>query len=183
MPQKEQGKKDQNTNTNNAATPSDHDQPACESAYASPPCFMHELDPEYMGYMGRDDIVKLLNELLEAERAGACAVGEMSQQSDHQEIQPLLRNIARDESRFCAMLTRHIRNLGGTPCPMTGPFYKKLMAIQDFSQRLDFLNRGQGWVVRRLQDTIPQIRDELLHRDLKDMLDVHEQNIRHCNEL
>ena len=183
MAQKEPDKRDQITNANNAATPSSYDPPDCEAVYASPPCFMHELDPVYLGYMGRDDIIKLLNELLEAERAGARAVSEMSQQPNHAEMQPVLRDVARDEARFCAMLTRHITDLGGAPSPATGPFYKKLIALQDVSQRIDLLNRGQGWVVRKLQDTIPKIRDELLHRDLKDMLDVHEQNIRHCRQL
>lgn len=40
-----------------------------EGAFSSPPCFMHELAPEYLGYMSRDEVAALLAELraLEAE--------------------------------------------------------------------------------------------------------------------
>ena len=40
-------------------------------SFSSPPCFLHELDPSYLGYADRDEVLGLLNELLEAERAGA----------------------------------------------------------------------------------------------------------------
>jgi len=39
--------------------------------YASPACSMHEADDRYMGYAGLTEIVAFLQELLEAERAGA----------------------------------------------------------------------------------------------------------------
>lgn len=34
---------------------------------SSPPCFMHELDPSYLGYLGQQEVTALLGELLEAE--------------------------------------------------------------------------------------------------------------------
>ena len=37
---------------------------------SSPPCFMHELDPSYLGYLGRQEVAALLGELLEAEWPG-----------------------------------------------------------------------------------------------------------------
>ena len=151
-----------------------------ESTYASPPCFMHELDQAYLGYLNTSEVIALLNRLLEGERAGARAVGEMGKEAAAGQDRAALRDIAMDEARFCAMLSRHIARLGGTPSPKTGAFYGKLIALRSFSARIDLLDRGQAWVVHKLQEALPRIGDGALHRDLKDMLEVHESNIRRC---
>jgi hypothetical protein len=51
------------------------------------------------------------------------------------------------------------------------------MAIEGLPERIAFLNRGQGWVVRKLREMMPRVRDDALHRDLADMLQSHETNI------
>jgi hypothetical protein len=58
-----------------------------------------------------------------------------------------------------------------------GAFYGKAMAIDELRERIVFLNRGQGWVVRRLREILPRVRDEQLHADLSEMLQSHEVNI------
>lgn len=156
---------------------------AKELTYASPPCFMHELDPSYLGYWSREDILALLNRLLEAERAGARGVGAMSKEGSDKESRAALHAIAKDEARFCAMLTRHIARLGGTPSVETGAFYEKLLAVETSDARIDLLNRGQGWVVRKLQEALPRIGDDALQRDLRNMLDIHERNMQRCTEM
>ncbi len=153
------------------------------TSYTSPPCFMHELDPEYLGFTSTADTVALLNLLLEGERAGARAVAEMGKQAAGAAQGTTLRGIAMDEARFCAMLTRHITRLGGTPSLQTGAFYGKLMALEGSRERIELLNRGQAWVVRKLQEALPGIGDSALHSDLKIMLEVHERNIRLGTEL
>jgi hypothetical protein len=101
-------------------------------------------------------LLDLLGQLLEAERAGARGVGIMSRQAQNARARAALTDIARDEARFCAMLTRHITRLGGVPSTATGAFFDKLMAIEDPAQRLDFLDRGQGWVARKLREAPPE---------------------------
>jgi 5-formyltetrahydrofolate cyclo-ligase len=150
---------------------------------ASPPCMMHELDRPALGYLTQAEVLALLQELLEGERAGARALGAMSGQDAASSSRTFLRDIAMDEARCCAMLTRHIVRLGGTPSRRTGAFYDKLMGVGDPAQRLDLLNRGQGWVVRKLRDSLGRIHDDALHRDLTEMLDIHERNIASCNAL
>lgn len=148
--------------------------------YASPACFLHELDPSYLGYLDRVDTIALLNELLEAERAGARGVAEMSKAAAFAERRDLLATIAQGEARFCAMLTRHLIRLGGSASRATGAFYDKLAAVADPAQRIDLLNRGQGWVARRLRDNLARIGDDALAADLRIMLDDHERNIARC---
>lgn len=151
--------------------------------YSSPPCFLHELDASYLGYLPGDEVLALLNELIEAERAGAKVVGRLGETATDQTVATTLRAVAKDEARFCAMLRRHVARLGGTPSRKTGLFHDKVMALDGIGPRLDLLNRGQGWVVRKLREALPRLHDEALRRDLQDMLTVHERNIQYCSEL
>ena len=92
-----------------------------------------------------------------------------------------MRAIQRDEARWCAMLHAAIAALGVTPSSNTGAFYEKAMAIGDARERLAFLNRGQGWVVRKLRDLLPRVPHEGLRGDLSGMLQSHEANIARVN--
>jgi hypothetical protein len=44
----------------------------------SPPCFMHELDPSHLGYLGRDDVSALLGAVLAADWGAAAREGARS---------------------------------------------------------------------------------------------------------
>ena len=144
---------------------------------SSPVCSMHEADEAYMGYATKDELTALLNELLEAEHAGARVTLESARPAGSGPIAELMRSIQRDEARWCAMLADHIRVLGEAPTPKIGAFYGKAMAIADLGERLIFLNRGQAWVVRKLREMLPRVRSDRLHADLSEMLRSHEANI------
>jgi Domain of unknown function (DUF6306) len=161
-----------------ADTPAD--EPPDGNCLYSAPCYLREVDPAYAGYATNAELIEILNELIEGERAGAKAAARCVIDSSRKAMHSALAAIAIDEGRFCAMLSRHVAELGGTPSPATGAFYDKLMAVSGLSNRIAFLNRGQGWVVRRLREVLPRVRDDRLHGDLKTMLQVHEANIQRC---
>jgi nitronate monooxygenase len=60
-------------------------------------------------------------------------------------------------------------------------FYEKCLAIPDLSARGAFINRGQGWVARKLRKMLPKIRDDIMHSDLTAMLKGHDENIARVN--
>ncbi len=130
-----------------------------------------------MGYADREEILAALNELLEAERAGTRVALGSTKAMQSASYADLIRLVQRDEANWCAMLTRQIQRLGGTPSGHTGAFHEKAMAIADPLERLVFLNRGQGWVVRRLEKLMPRVRDDALHEDLREMAANHRENI------
>ena len=134
-----------------------------------------------MGYAGKAELVAFLNELLEAERAGARVTLETAQATRSPAIAELMRHIQLDEARWCAMLLRRIRGLDGVASPSMGAFYDKAMAIEDLGARIGFLNRGQGWVVRKLREMIPRVQDAELYADLTHMLTSHVANITLAN--
>jgi hypothetical protein len=143
---------------------------------SSPVCYSADADDAYMGYATAAEVTTLLNELLEAERAGARVALEGRVAGDAAYTE-LMREVHADEARWCSMLSRHIRRLGGSPSSTVGTFHQKAMAIADPLDRLAFLNRGQDWVVRKLKALVPRVRDDGLHRDLHAMLASHGSNI------
>ena len=123
------------------------------------------------------DVVAALNELLEAERAGARVALETGREITVPDLAALVADIHKDEVHWCGMLMRTLKALGATPSSATGAFHGKAMAIADVDERLKFLNRGQAWVVRKLQALIPRIDDATARAELDDMLQAHVQNI------
>lgn len=150
--------------------------------YASPACLAHESEPTYMGYFSKDELLALLNELLEAETAGARATLASAREAGTGPMAELMKDIHHDEAHWCAMLVRHIKEQGAQPSDKVGAFYEKVMAIGDMTERTSFLNRGQGWVVRKLREAMPRVADEGLRADFAEMLKAHEVNIARANE-
>src|SRR5690349_511941 len=64
-----------------------------EVEVSSPACSMHEADDAYMGYAGKDELITFLNELLEAERAGARVTLESARTAGSGLISELMRTI------------------------------------------------------------------------------------------
>ena len=130
------------------------------------------------------DLVALLNELLEAERAGARLLADwMAEAPAGSALHERLKAVQRDEAENCAVLIRHLREAGATPSGATGAFYGKALAVRDWRARLDFLNRGQGWVVKRIAAALPQLPDSPARGMLQEMHDSHVVNIASCDTL
>ena len=124
-----------------------------------------------------EELTSELNELLEAERAGARVLLETAHQNPLQNLVLPINEIQRDEVRWCNMLMNVIQSLDIEPSRKTGAFYEKAIAILDLKERLIFINRGQGWVVRRLSEIIPRIQDVDICKRLEEMRDAHVDNI------
>lgn len=144
---------------------------------SSPPCSSAGADDSYTVYASRDELVAALDELLEAERAGARVALASSKAMQDERFSGMMGTVRRDEARWCAMLARQIRRIGCVPSRKTGAFYGKAMDIEDPRERTIFLNRGQAWVVRKLETLLPRVRDDLLRAQLHKMADSHRANI------
>jgi hypothetical protein len=149
----------------------------------SPACLAHEGDDAYMGFASRTEIAAFLNELLEAERAGTTVALRSAEQAGDGPYRDLLRAVHHDEARWCAMLLKQLRALNEPASTKVGAFRDKALAIGALPDRIAFLNRGQGWVVRKLREMLPKVRDDGLQRDLSEMLTSHEANIARANEI
>lgn len=129
------------------------------------------------------EIVERLNVLLEAERAGVRILKPLAAQLEETEDQALLERVLRDEGRFCDGLAKQIQALGGLPSKAVGDFVQKVEATEGLIAKLELLNRGQAWVVRKIEELLPSVEDEPTRGFLKVMRQDHLANVTACEEL
>ena len=155
--------------------------------YSSPACYAHEIAPDYFGVsppMTVEELVGLLNRLLEAERAGAKVLAAFL--DEYERDTPAWRQLAavqRDEAKNCAILIDLIRHMNGTPSAATGDFLEKALAVKGRVARLQFLNRGQQWVARKISEALPQLEQDFVRSALSAMHESHLLNIEACDAL
>src|SRR5581483_5613746 len=128
-----------------------------------------------------DELLAFCNELLEAERAGAQITAVSANEAQDDATRALLRDLQKDEAHWCAMLIGWIERLGGEASPKRGAFYEKCLAIPDLGERIAFINRGQGWVVKKLREMTPNVPDARMRAHFTAMLKGHEENIARAN--
>lgn len=140
-------------------------------------------NPDDARFVPRDELLVFLNELLEGERAGARITAHTAAETSTPALAGLMNDVHRDEAHWCAILLKWIAHFGGEPSPRVGDFYEKCLVYSDLAERAAFINRGQGWVVRKLKQTLPKIQNEEMPADLTAMLRSHEHNIVRTNAL
>ena len=119
----------------------------------------------------------LLNTLAEAERAGGRVLHELTEMARSPELRELLKKVGHDEGYYAGELTAHVRRLGGAPSNKTGDFVEKVRAVNDFRGKLELLNRGQRWVIRKIEENLATLADADLHAFLALMAKGHHVNI------
>jgi hypothetical protein len=101
-------------------------------------------------------VVDRLNELLEAERAGVETLSDLYADARSPEMRSLFEAVRNDEAWSCAGLARSIKVLG---------------------------NRGQGWVVKRIDGLLGETLVESVSEFLEEMKVRHVANIEACDRL
>jgi len=118
-----------------------------------------------------------LNSLAEAERAGGRVLHELTELAHSLELREMLKKVGHDEGYYAGELAAHVRRLGGSPSTKTGDFVEKIRAVGDFRGKLELLNRGQRWVIRKIEENVPGIGDAQLKAFLVVMAEGHRVNI------
>jgi Domain of unknown function (DUF6306) len=133
--------------------------------------------------MAADEYGVFLNQLLEAERAGAkllaAYLDELPQGSFKWKS---IRAVQLDEARNCAVLIHLLLEAEVMPTPAVGDFYGRGLAIRRWRERLEFLNRGQAGVAKRIAAALPRV-PRTARKPLQDLLDSHAVNIGSCEAL
>ena len=131
--------------------------------------------------MSEEEILRRLNELLEAERGGVEAAAGLASADLKSYTRDDIRKFGEDEGWACSGLRRAIVRYGGIPSGGSGDFGRKVMALESEGERLNLLARGQAWVVKRIDALLafeldPQPRDFLV-----EMREIHLENLDLCN--
>ena len=127
--------------------------------------------------------VDRLNELLEAERAGVETLSRLFPEAHTPETKKLFAQVRDDEAWSCAGLARSIKTLGGVMSEKKGDFADKVMSEPTLAARLRLLNRGQGWVVKRLDGLLGETLPASVSDFLREMKTRHIANIEACERL
>jgi hypothetical protein len=124
-----------------------------------------------------------LNLLLEAERAGAKLLSAYLDELPLESARwTRMRAVQLDEARNCAVLLHLLLEAEVTPTAAVGDFYGRGLAIRGWRERLEFLNRGQAWVAKRIAAALPRL-PPAAQKPLQEMLDSHVVNIGICEGL
>ncbi len=134
-----------------------------------------------MDTVGREELIEALNMLLEAERAGARVGAALVHQAKGGAFEALAGVIHDDEVRWSRALFEALKAIGAEPSDKVGDFYDRTMAIGGLEDRLAFVNRGQGWVARKLRELTPRLEAGPLRTTLEEMLEAHVVNIDAAN--
>jgi nitronate monooxygenase len=127
--------------------------------------------------------VDRLNEILEAERAGVETLSRLFPEARTPEMRKLFEQVRDDEAWSCAGLVRSIKTLGGVMSEKKGDFAEKVMAEPTLGARLKLLNRGQMWVVKRLDALLGETLPQSVGEFLTEMKARHLANIAVCDKL
>lgn len=150
---------------------------AGDTQFASSPCQAQDTDPEYHGYLNEGELLETLQLLLEAERAGTRICKDTLKQTESLPWRELLRAIQADEVESCQLLMECIEYLGSPPSTGTSDFYQKCMTIDNLNERLMLLNKGQEWVVRKINGILARIQALFVFERLRLMRDRHTNNV------
>lgn len=123
------------------------------------------------------ELESFLNIMGEAERAGGRVLHELTAEAKSLELRELLKKVGHDEGYYAGELAAHVRRLGGHPSTKTGDFVEKVRAVTDFRGKLELLNRGQRWVIRKIEEQLPSLSDPELRAFLVVMAKGHHVNI------
>lgn len=121
---------------------------------SSPPCFMHELDPSYLGYLGQNEVCELLEALCAADWPGTQV----------------------EAAWLHAMLQRHLTCLNATR--FFEAYRSKDMAACNRDNFAAAVSGHGERLTNRLRDALPRIASDVLRHDLKEVLMMMERNLR-----
>ncbi len=124
------------------------------------------------------EVVEFLNTLGEAERAGGRVLHDLEQEASSLELKELLRKTGHDEGYWAGQIGAHLRRLGAEPSNKTGDFVEKVRALSDLRSKIELLNRGQRWVIRKIEERLPSLGDPQLKAFLVVMAKGHQMNIQ-----
>ncbi|WP_458413533.1 DUF6306 domain-containing protein [Schinkia sp. CFF1] len=123
------------------------------------------------------ELFNLLNSLLEAERAGVKTLDYLLKNYSSEQLEGRFKHVMADEAWSCAGLHDAIVREGGIPSKETGDFAEKVMSQDTLEDKLSLLNRGQGWVARKIDVALTYDIQDDTRTFLTEMKNKHHENI------
>lgn len=131
-------------------------------------------------HMADSPLEKQIVILLEAERAGVAAARSLLSVAADSAESDLMALVLDGERESCRVLGRTLLIMGTRGSANIGDFALKVMALDDPSERLGLLIKGQEWVVRKIDEALETGPSREIAVPLAEIRHVHEVNIGKC---
>src|ERR1019366_1094080 len=150
--------------------------------YASSPCWMHEVDPGYLGYWSQREVLVFLKSLLERERIGTRAFADIGKAADLHTADLILDSELAQGS-ICVQLRETIATRGAVAPTPHKRVTNEGRAKCSLEQAVAFANSHQAGLVQTIEEAVLKILDSELNARLMSMLQLHRKQIEQLKTL
>ena len=143
---------------------------------------MHEVDPSYLGYWSKAEIVAFLKSLLERERIGTKAFADIGDAADLR-IADLILESELDQGSICVLLQRDIAMRGApVATPHKRPTNERRVKCS-LEQAIASARSNQAELVRTIEESVLNIFDSELNSHLMKALQLHRKQLEQLETL
>jgi hypothetical protein len=148
--------------------------------YASSPCWMHEVDPSYIGYWSQAEVLIFLKSLLERERIGSKAFADIGKAADLRTADLILQSEL-DQASICVLLKNEIVTRGAAiPAPLKHTTNGR-RARCSLEHAIESARSNQAELIQAIDNAVPNVFDAQLNSHLKGMQQLHRKQIEQLN--
>ena len=150
--------------------------------YASSPCWMHEVDPGYLGYWSQREVLVFLKSLLERERIGTRAFADIGKAADLHTADLILESELAQAS-ICVLLKKEIATRGAVaPAPLKRSTNKRHTKCS-LKHAIASATSNQAELVQTIEQAVLNILDSELNSHLMKMLQLHRNQLEQLKTL
>jgi hypothetical protein len=143
---------------------------------------MHEVDPSYLGYWSRAEVVVFLKSLLEQERIGTRAFADIGYAADLR-VADLILESELDQGSICILLENEIAKKGAVvPTRRKRPTHERRVKFT-LEQAVASARSNQGELLQTIEDALRNIFDSELNALLVTMMRLHRKQIAQLESL
>jgi len=143
---------------------------------------MNEVDPAYLGYWSKEEVVVFLKSLLAQERIGTKAFADIGQAASLR-IADLILESELDQGRICILLQKELTKRGTTISARHRGRANGRCAKVSLEQAVASAQSNQTALVQTIEDAILNIFDAELNAHLMRILQLHRKQIEQLNTL
>ena len=150
--------------------------------YASSPCWMHEVDPGYLGYWSQREVLVFLKSLLERERIGTRAFADIGKAADLHTADLILESELAQAS-ICVLLQKQIATRGAAAAAPLKRSTNGRHIKCSLEHAIASARSNQAELVQTIEKAVLNILDSELNSHLMKMLTLHRDQIEQLKTL
>jgi hypothetical protein len=150
--------------------------------YSSSPCSMHEVDPSYLGYWSRAEVVAFLKSLLEQERIGTKAFADIGYAANLR-VADLTLESELDQGSICILLRKELAKRGAAATVFQKRPADEPRVKLNLEQAVASARSNQTELIHTIEGAVLNIFDSELNSHLMKMLQLHRRQIEQLKTL